>query len=199
MPSCVSHFLHTHSHTHTKGLGPWASRTRWVGAHLLPEPLSMLGGAAGMRHVGARGTRWHKVNSLIPLGPHVVVCVQGQMGVFTTQHFHNPVCFHLTFAQVKWEDSASALCSYVRGLALYFRGLAVLRKQKHQEETNALCPPKHGRSKASVVQTQSRTFGSSVGLPDSDPQGCSVDNPTKANAQIGIRLIYKKNFFNLDF
>lgn len=41
--------------------------------------------------------------SVIPFGPHVVVCIQGQMGVFTTQHFHSPVCFHLAFAQVKWE------------------------------------------------------------------------------------------------
>lgn len=118
----------THTHTHTKGVGPWASCTRWAGAHLLPEPLSMLGGAAGMGHVGTRGTRWYGVNSLIPFSPHVVVCVQGQMGVFTTQHFHNPVCFHLTSAQVKWE--AVCLCPVLLVLA---SGLILQRSGSPQE------------------------------------------------------------------
>lgn len=42
-------------------------------------------------------------------------------------------------------------------------------------------------------------LGHSVGLPDSDPQGCSVDDPMKANAQTSIQLIYKENFFHFDF
>lgn len=38
-------------------------------------------------------------------------CVQGQMGVFPTQHFHNPVCFHLTPAQVKRERRLPLPCA----------------------------------------------------------------------------------------
>lgn len=117
----------THTHTHTQRAWAPGPRTRWVGAHLLPEPLSMLDGAAGMGHVGTRGTRWYGVNSLSPFGPHVVVCVQGQMGVFTTQHFHNPVCFHLTFAQVKWEGCLPLL------LLLQESGLILQRSGSPQE------------------------------------------------------------------
>lgn len=39
----------------------------------------------------------------------------------------------------------------------------------------------------------------SGGLPDSDPQGFRVSNPIKANAHTSIQLIYKENFFHLDF
>lgn len=54
---------------------------------MLPEPLSMLGGATGMGQSEVCFLLAHVV---------VVVCIQGQMGVLTTQHFHSPVCFHLS-------------------------------------------------------------------------------------------------------
>lgn len=150
MPSCASHFLHTHSHTHTKGLGPWASRTRWVGTHLLPEPLSMLGGAAGMGHVGTRGTRWYGVNCLVPFGPHVVVCVQGQMGVFTTQSVsisHLPgemgSCLPLPCAPP------------IPGAWPYTSEVWQSSGSKSIREKLMLFAPGTWRSKASVAQTES--------------------------------------------
>lgn len=95
MPSCVPHFLHPHSHT----------QRAWAPGPLVPGGLEHIcclshwyGACWHQRHKMAQGEQ-----SVIPFGPHVVVCIQGQMGVFTTQHFHSPVCFHLTFAQVKWE------------------------------------------------------------------------------------------------
>lgn len=73
-----------------------------------------------------------------------------------------------------------------------------LESKSIREKYNASCPQEHSRSKASIAQTESWTFGSSVDLPGSDPQGCSVNNSTKANAQTGIRLLFtKKTFFTL--
>lgn len=131
--------------------------------------------------------------SAVPLGPLVGSCVQGSISC------------HTRLSQRSVLTAAHRVCRGHRQAVSVCPVPLLVQEPSLTLQTEAgghwgFCSGSRGVREPRFLRPgtrQRQSFGVSVGLlglPGSDGQGFSVDDPVKANAQTGAWLLYKENF-----